>query len=48
MTNYLKKCLDDFDKVGASDKQTLVGSLIWAVILTAFAVDCLFLCYIFS
>ncbi len=48
MTNYLKKCLDGFDEVGASANQTLVGSLIWAVILTAFAADCLFLCKIFS
>lgn len=48
MTNYLKKCIDGFDQVGASTLQTLVGSLIWAVILTAFAADCLFLCYIFS
>lgn len=48
MTNYLKECLDGFDEVGASTKQTLVGSLIWAVILTAFAADCLFLYYILS
>ena len=48
MTTYLNKCLDGFDKDGASTKQTLVGSLIWAVILTTFAADCLFLCYIFS
>lgn len=48
MTNYLKKYLDGFDEVGASVNKTLVGSLIWAVILTAFAADCLFLCYIFS
>ena len=48
MTNYLKKCLYGFDEVGTSVNQTLVGSLIWAVILTAFAADCLFLCYIFS
>lgn len=48
MTNYLKKCLDGFDQVEASTLQILVGSLIWAVILTTFAADCLFLCYIFS
>ena len=47
MTNYLKKCIDGFDQVGASAEQTIVGSLIWAVILTAFTADCLFLCYIF-
>lgn len=47
MTNYLKKCIDGFDQVGASTQQTLVGSLIWAIVLTAFAADCLFLCYIF-